>query len=409
MEDFRQQFTLEAVAKLKHLSANLKDSETTSESFNREIFRTLHTIKGTAQTFGFAASSFLAHELENLLAARESSGILFREGSEILIESLQHKDFEIPKSFLEKVGIVNSDGVQTNHDSGTFAPETPDEFFSQLSNQEKIALRSATRENKNLFCLEIGFALSEFADGLVNFREILNASGEIIATLPSAKFNADGKIGFQILYASSVETAEVRLITERNGAEVIFDSLQNASTTNFRSVAAHAVRHGRETAEKYGKQIDFAVAADETELSADELKIVFDALLHLVRNAVDHGIEASGEIKISLEVEESNLHLTVSDDGNGIDLSAVKARATAKNLLSADTILNERETIDLIFLPEFSTKSIVTETSGRGIGLDAVKMAITEVGGTINATSERGKGTTFEIVLPRRPNQRTKV
>ena len=409
MEDFRQQFALEAVAKLENISAEIRRAPIVSESFRREIFRILHTIKGTAQTFGYAASSFLAHELENSLAAREASGVVFHEGLEILAASLRHQDFEIPQSFLEKTGVVDSDRIRTNHDLETFASEIPDEFSSQLSNQEKIAVRSAARENKNLFCLEIGFALTEFADGLIRFREILDAAGEIIATLPSARFNSEGKIGFQILYASPANAAELLLIATENSAEIIFEASQNVSSNRFQSAAAHAVRHGRETAKKLGKRIDFEVAADETKLSDDELKVIFDALLQLVRNAVDHAIEKVGRIKIHLKSEESSLHLTVSDDGDGIDLPALKARATAKNLLAADAVLTERETIDLIFLPEFSTKPAVTETSGRGVGLDAVKTAVTEIGGAISVTSETGKGTTFEIVLPRRPDPPTEI
>lgn len=402
MEDFRQQFALEAVAKLERLSADLRAAETVSETFKREIFRTLHTVKGTAQTFGFAACGFLAHELENLLAANKISGSLFGETLEMLIESLQREDFEIPKSFLEKVGAPDADGVRANRDFGLATPEIPDRWFSQLSNQEKTALRSATLENKNLFCLEIGYALAEFAEGIVDFREILNASGEIIATLPSAELSRDGKIGFQILYASSANRSEINLIAEKTGAAIIFDASPNVSLNEFRNAAAHVVRHGRETARKHGKQIDFEVVADEAEFSGETLKIVFDVLLHLVRNAVDHAIETSGKIKINWQVETDNFRLTVSDDGIGIDLSALKARAATKNLLAHGVALTERETIDLIFLPEFSTKTKVTETSGRGVGLDSVKTAVTEFGGTIAVKSESGKGTTFEIVLPRR-------
>lgn len=404
MEDFRQQFTLEAVAKLKHLSADLHRAAPLPESSKREIFRTLHTVKGTAQTFGFNASSFLAHELENLLAARAISDVLFREALEMLIESLQREDFEIPKSFLTKLGVDNAVGVRTNDDFERFASELPDEFSSQLSHQEKIAVRAAQRKNERLFCLEIGFAVNQFADGLVNFREILDAAGEIIATLPSAKFNSDGKIGFRILYASSAEDAKIRLIAEKNGAEIIFESSRNNRSNDFRTAAAHAVRHGKEIAEKYGKQIRFEVAADQAEFAGSELKVVFEALLHLVRNAVDHAVETDGKITIHLRVEEENLRLIVSDDGGGIDSAALKARATAKNLLSSEALLTEQQAIELIFLPELSTKSTVTETSGRGIGLDAVKTSVTAFGGTINVTSERGTGTTFEIVLPRRRN-----
>ena len=95
------------------------------------------------------------------------------------------------------------------------------------------------------------------------------------------------------------------------------------------------------------------------------------------------------------------MRLIVSDDGRGIDADEIKAKAVEKNLISADEILTEQEKIDLIFLPELSTKSAATEISGRGVGLDAVKYAIEKAGGRINVKSRSGKGAAFEIVLPR--------
>lgn len=400
MEDFRRMFALEAVVQLKRISADLQNADELSESFKREIFRRLHTIKGTAQTFEFSAASFLAHELENLLAAREISLDYLREGIEFLTESLKHRNFEIPPSFLNKIGAGSFEAIQTDSDFATSAFDIPDEFSSQLSEQEKIAVRSAARADRNVFCLEIGFELSNFANGLINFREVLDASGEIIATLPSAKFSAVGKIGFQILYASAAKDSHIISIAEQNGAAVIFDSSRRTSLNNFQSAAAHAVRHGKEIAKKHGKEICFEVAADEIKLDGATLKIIFDALLHLVRNAVDHGIETVGKVKISMDIQENNLRLTVADTGNGIDSAQIKIRALERNVISNEAILTAEQMLDLIFLSEFSTKSGITEISGRGIGLDAVKTAITAFGGAISVSSKSGEGTTFEIILP---------
>ena len=397
MEDFRQQFLLESVETLENILQNLRYAESFPESFKREIFRTLHTVKGTAQTFGFSSSSHLAHELENLLAAGTNFDELFLEGIELLIKSLKQKDFEIPKSFAEKTGARLPSDAQTSDGFNSF--EIPGEFISQLSTQEKNSLRSALQNGKNLFCLEVGFGLNNFADELINLREKLNASGEIIATLPSAKFSG-GQIGFQILFASAAEISEIEQVAEQSAAIIIFTSTRKNYSNDAAGVLAHVVEYGKETANKYGKQIEFEVSADEIKLAPGKLKFIFDVLLHLVRNAVDHAIETTGKITINLKAEENNLRLTVADDGRGIDAEKIKAQAIRKNLIAADTILTEQEMIDLIFLPEFSTKAVVTEISGRGVGLDAVKEATDKVGGKISVKNRSEKGTVFEIFLP---------
>lgn len=405
MNDFRRQFLNEAVESLKNLLNDFQSAEAVSAPARRDAFRTLHTIKGTAQTFGFSVSSRLAHELETVLSNEENksakSNSLFLEGIALLADSLKRKDFEIPSSFIEKIQNAVPNAGLTPENSIDFSSAIPHELFSQLSVQEKTTLRSAWRNGKNIFCLEVGFALANFADELINLREVLNTSGEIVATLPSAKFNGGGKIGFQILLASAAKSAEIRAIAKGSAAAIIFDSSPDVFSNDAAGVLRQAVKHGKETAAKLGKQVDFQTSADEINLSPEKLKIVFDVLLHLIRNAVDHAVETAGKIEISLRTEENGLRLMVSDDGRGLDLEKIKAKAIKKNLISAGKILTEQEAFDLIFLPEFSTKSDVTDISGRGVGLDAVKFAVEKVGGNINVKTEKEKGATFEIFLPR--------
>ena len=160
------------------------------------------------------------------------------------------------------------------------------------------------------------------------------------------------------------------------------------------------VAHGEDLANKFGKEIEFEISTDELSLSPEKLKLVFDVLLHLTRNAVDHAIEKKGRIEISVKADENGLHLQIADDGNGVDLEKVKAKAIEKNLISADEILSEQATLDLIFQSEFSTASELTEISGRGVGLDVVKNTVEKADGTIIVKSQDSKGTTFEIFLP---------
>ena len=405
MEDFRRQFLIESAGNLRALAESFQSAPIVSDSVKREAFRTLHTVKGTAQTFGFNSASRLAHELETLLSVTKNeknfkfsqANSLLLEGIELLIESLERKNFKIPASFTEKVhGLVPA----TRSVSENFSSNIPAALLSQLTVQEKNAVRSALETDEmNLFCFEVGYDTANFAGALINFREILDKSGEIIATLPGVKFNGGGKIGFRILYASAVEMPKIRAIAEASAAAIIFNSSPNVFSGDAAGVLAQVAEHGRVTAEKLGKQIEFKVTAVETLLPPDTLKTIFDIALHLVRNAVDHAVETNGKIEISLKGEKTGWLLIVSDDGRGIDLEKIKAKAVQEKLI-ADAPLTERETIDLIFLPEFSTKTTVSEISGRGIGLDAVKSAIEKRGGKINVQSRSGKGTTFEIFLP---------
>jgi chemotaxis protein histidine kinase CheA len=407
MEDFRQHFSTESIKKLSNIKENMRIAETLSELERRELFRTLHTVKGSSQTFGFTSVCHLAHKLESLFSVKskdvsinENIKNLFVEGIELLIKSLQDKYLEIPSSFTEKINTFVPDSVGKNDSSETLLPKIPVEISSQLSSQEKNALASALNDGKNVYGLEVGFDLKNFAAHFKNLRELLSKSNEVIATLPSPKFKASGKIGFQIIFAGSRQGKQIQKIAEDSNAEVILDTSEKIFSNDLQGILARVADHGKTLAKEFSKQVEFKVSADELKLSSHKLKLIFDILLHLTRNAVDHAIESAGKVKIILNAEGNGLNLSVSDDGHGIDLEKVKSKAVEKNLISADKNLTEQETFNLIFLPEFSTAPELTKVSGRGIGLDAVKDAVEMANGSIIVKSQNGKGTTFEIFLP---------
>ncbi len=397
MEDFRRQFLNETVETLENLRHVLQSGEVVSAQTRRETFRILHTVKGTAQTFGFTKTSSLAHDLETLLSADGDAPNLLIEGIGLLQKSLTEQSFQIPEKFTEnyRAAVPNA---PTTSDSSDNLPQIPVEFYSQLSKREREMVNGAIRGGKNLAVLEVGFETVSFAAGLINFREILSAAGEIIATFPSAKFTNGNKIGFQFLTAG---LKNARKLAVENAAEILWENAPEMSANNLEAVLRQIAQHGREVAAKFGKQIQIETSGGESELSPAGLKFVFETLLHLVRNAVDHAIERSGTIKINLKKETDGLRFSISDNGRGIDLEMIKTKALEKNLISAAENLTEAETLDLIFQPEFSTKTATTEISGRGIGLDAVKNAVEKSGGEISVKTEKGKGTTFEIFLPR--------
>jgi len=169
----------------------------------------------------------------------------------------------------------------------------------------------------------------------------------------------------------------------------------------------------RDLAQQQGKPVDFRLAGEATELDRSLLEVLGDALLHLVRNAVDHGLEAAAErrsagkptpcvLQLAASQEEGHVVILVRDDGRGIDPERVRAAAVRKGLLSSERAreLGELEAINLLFLPGFSTAEQVTDLSGRGVGLDVVRRNIERVGGRVEVESRLGSGTAFRLILP---------
>lgn len=411
MQSIRRQFLLSSTENLRALQADIRQKENISQDFFNEIFRSLHTVKGTAQTFGFVSASRLAHELENLLSAAKNGKIapdknLLQEGIEALIQSLQSENFEIPAGLLEKIYDLIPD--QTNSDISWFG--LPEKISARLSAQEKEAVSAVLQNRESLFCLEVGFTLAEFAVRLKKFREELNRHGKVLAVFPGEKIDAE--ISFQLLFSAENQITEVEETARDFSAEIIFQ--KNADLNpgeDFQIILAQITAHGKNTAWQFGKNVEFETSFEAVKLSDEKIKIIFDALLHLIKNAVDHAIETpesriakgknvKGKIKIALKQQENKLNLTISDDGSGIDPEKVREKAFEKNLIHADKTLSERETLDLIFLPGFTTAETVSETSGRGVGLDAVREMIENAGGGIDIKTQKDVGTTFEIVLP---------
>lgn len=168
----------------------------------------------------------------------------------------------------------------------------------------------------------------------------------------------------------------------------------------------------RRYSKEMGKQIDLVLYGEDTEIDKHLAEEIVDPLMHIVRNAIDHGIELPEERKragkgetgtIMLKAFQRGNHVVVevSDDGSGIDVEKVKRKAIEKGLIHPDADdLSDKEILDFIFLPGFSTKTSVSEVSGRGVGMDVVKERITTLGGFVDVETEKGKGTSFILTTP---------
>jgi two-component system chemotaxis sensor kinase CheA len=170
-------------------------------------------------------------------------------------------------------------------------------------------------------------------------------------------------------------------------------------------------RLARDLANSFGKKVHFSVSGEDTELDRTVVEEIGDPLVHMVRNALDHGLENpeqrlasgksdTGSVHLYAYHQGSNIVIELKDDGRGIDPERIYKKAVEKGLIAAGAQLSREETFNLIFAPGFSTAEKVTSVSGRGVGMDVVKRNIEKLRGKIEITSAVGHGSTFKIKLP---------
>jgi len=170
-------------------------------------------------------------------------------------------------------------------------------------------------------------------------------------------------------------------------------------------------RLARDTAQQSGKSIELELLGEELSIERTMAEGLAESLIHMVRNAIDHGIEGSevrarqgkspaGRLRIAADRDGEQLVVTVSDDGRGLDARRLTLHAVDRGILSSGIELSEQEAFSLILRPGFTTAAIVTDLSGRGVGMDVVRSNVEALGGTIDIDSRVGVGTTFTIRLP---------
>ncbi len=209
----------------------------------------------------------------------------------------------------------------------------------------------------------------------------------------------------------AMQGAEDDLIAQARQARELQRDLLRTRMIEFESISERLYGVVRQTAKDVGKQVKLDIEGGSMELDRSVLERMVPAFEHMLRNAIDHGIEspakretagkpAIGTITIALHQDGNDVQAVFSDDGAGLDLALIRAKAVSRGLIAAYQELGDDETANLVFAAGFSTAENVTELSGRGIGLDVVRSQVDALGGRIETTSELGRGTQFKLVVP---------
>ena len=241
----------------------------------------------------------------------------------------------------------------------------------------------------------------EKLDSLMNLVSELIISKNSLVSVASTEIGTSSlAFNEQIEYLESVTTS-------------LHESVMKVRMVPIESVVTKFPRMIRDLSKKLDKKMELYMTGEDTELDRTVVDEIGDPLMHLLRNSADHGLESAevraqrgkpevGSIFLDAYQEGNNVIIQVGDDGNGIDVEAVKAKAVEKGKITPEQaeIMTEKEAIDLLFQPSFSTAKQVSDVSGRGVGLDVVKSKIESLSGEVEVSTKLGEGTTFTIRLP---------
>lgn len=435
------EFVVESFELLEAAESAFLTLETEPEDIENvnTVFRAFHTVKGSAAYLGFKRLTELAHHAESLLSRMRDREILCAGGyANLALRSLDTLKemlggvekcavggtMKLPLTYAELLTILKNpeahgvsgaaDSVPAAAASKPTVAEAPGEELSieQIIEEaipEAIGATNAIAAQSFSAMEETVQKKTQSSDSSVRVRtdrldRLIDMVGELV--IAQSMLAQD---------ATVVQGIHHELSRKISHAGKIVRELQDLSMgmrmIPLKNTFQKMARLVRDVAKKCGKKVEFMTEGEDTEIDRNMVDLIADPLIHMVRNAVDHGIERpedrqgngkipTGRVKLSAYHAGGDVVVELSDDGAGLDPEKLVAKAIAKNLIESDKGMSENEIYRLIFAPGFSTAESVTDVSGRGVGMDVVRRNIEAMRGRIEITSEKGKGSVFTIRLP---------
>src|SRR6266550_7498831 len=407
MDEIVAEFLVESYESLDRLDRDLLALERDPEARDvlASIFRTMHTIKGTCGFLGFVKLERIAHAAESLLAElRDGSSSITPQTAGVLLAT-----GDVLRLILRQIEESGTDG-EDDH-------EVLVEQLARLRGEPPGARPAAPPAAEARAAPP--YAAVGSRRGAATRSAVVDTTVRVDVSLLDKLMTLVGELVLSRnhLVELSSDRADPSLASAAQSVDHITAELQEGVMKTrlqpIRTAWGTLPRVARDLAVALDKRVRIETQGDDTELDRSIIEAIKDPLTHIVRNAVDHGIEGpearvaagkpeEGVVVVRAYHEGGQVTIEVADDGAGIDLDVVRAKAVELASVTPEQAIrmSEREAIDLLFLPGFSTADQVTTVSGRGVGMDVVRTNIEGIGGSIDLSSRRGEGTIFKIRIP---------
>lgn len=438
LADFLPEFQKEVQEHLQKLEYGLLMLEAQADDGEllNQLFRSAHTVKGSGRMMGFEQVGELAHAMEDLFARyRDRTLTPAAGGIDLLLDAVDLLRVQIEQAPGEEQSAAELvlqlrhvvDGATTGTAASGATPTdvgaTPDAPAAPPPGGPARSAPPAERDSMRVSVSQLDDLLRLMAEMVLVGQQIDQMQSHVVDHLALIRVFRRAWAGDELADARAKvlfrDAEQLRLDINRIARELtsIRESLEH-SVISLRLVPMDdllnsLVRPIRDLARQHGKQVDLVIDGGDTRIDRSVLQMLREPLIHLVRNAIDHGIEppdqrrahgkpAAGTLRIAAQRRGSAVSLTVADDGAGIDPARVRASAVNKGILTAAqaALIDDTAALELIYHPGMSTASEITHTSGRGVGMDAVRAALNSIGGIITISSQPGLGTTFTLELP---------
>jgi len=408
VDDLTKEFISESQEGLDRMERCLTELEIRPQDSERlvgEIFRAVHTIKGTTGFLGFERLEKLAHAGEHLLGSLRDGKLAVT--SELISGLLRLLDgLRAILSLIEETG---GEGMRTSDEDSELIAE-----LAMLNGggvaagvyahtESVVAMHDGAGKAGGSTALSVaGVSDKTLRIDVDVLNRMMNLVGELVLTRNQMLQSGTGAVNFpELARRLDSVTADLR------------ETVMQARMQPVGNLFAKFPRMVRDLARTCGRSVRIEFSGQETGLDKSLLEAIKDPLTHAVRNAVDHGIEppearimagklAEGCLRLRAFHQSGSVVIEVADDGAGIAIDRVMAKAVERGLVTEEQAqgMSEREALQLIFLPGFSTAKAVTNVSGRGVGMDVVRANVEKVGGSVELESKVGVGTTLRLRVP---------
>lgn len=414
MDDFeceiKNEFISEALLNLEESESSFMELEGASDPkpLLDKIFRLAHNLKGGSRAVGFGDVAEFTHQLENLVLKIQQGEVQLT--SDVVTTLLKAND-----RLVEMLTGLKKDLTLSFNNADLL-----NEIAGWLTGQRVGAETGSLSENVVMATLPSGAEPKAALERVPSAEKKHTSEDEIVRVNLSKIDLLNDYVGEMIVLQSVIHQQEISHDYERLQMSIqqmakLSKEIQNISMSlrmlPVKPLVQKLQRVVRDTAKALSKEVRLELTGEQLDIDKSVLDRLADPLIHILRNAVDHGIEGaedrrkigkspSGVISLSFSNEGNHLVVEVKDDGKGIDGEILRKKAVERGLIPAGAVLSEKQLVHLIFHPGFSTKTEASEISGRGVGMDVVKTNVEKIGGQIDIATEVGRGSCFRLMIP---------